>query len=176
MNEFDKEYWDKRNGIEQKHYHETLLWIDEFNPKNVLDYGCGRGERIHAFRYYGIPSYGFDISEYAIENACGLAKGFTSTDLPERTYDLVICYDVLEHLTPKEITDTLEKIRKYASNIVLFSICMEGDPNFNKDPTHKTKRSRSWWEWQIEKAGFKIEKIPNSFWFKDQLVLAKCQE
>src|SRR3990167_6715050 len=98
MNDFGKSYHEDRK-IEDKHYMVTNHLLSLIpNINSAYEVGCGLGFWIHALRYYGVNAEGYDISEYCKINAYDLAKGFVSNELSNKSYDLVLSMDVLEHL------------------------------------------------------------------------------
>ncbi len=86
--------------------------------KDILDYGCGDGW--YAARFTAIGSVtGIDISERAI----GFAKLIVpegkflvdrsiSILLPDRSYDIVVCLQVLEHLPEADVAAALLEFRR----------------------------------------------------------------
>lgn len=176
---YDSEYWTGRNFEPDKYGLMTFQWMEHFEPHSVLDYGCGKGFHVHCWRSENIDAIGYDISQFAIENAYELAKGHTFMTLPDNQFDLVTCLDVLEHVeenSARAIIKELFEKTKDGGNC-LFSICMYShgrkDANFDLDKTHILLRSRDWWEHEIAKAGFEICSVPESFFFKEQFVVAK---
>jgi len=182
--EFDKEYWNKMGGVmEQKHYKEALDWLEFFEPKNALVVGCGLGHRVFTLNYYEVDAEGCDVSEHAIKQAskviypdlekqfkvCGIDK----LDYPDNSFDLVVCYDVAEHLEPSMIAKAMQEMSRVCKKNVIFSICMSGDPNYHRDKTHKTCRSRAWWVNELKVAGFEMELLPGHFWFQSQLLAGR---
>ena len=76
--------------------------VRDIRPSTVLDVGCAMGFLVEALRQRGVDAFGVDVSEYAIQNVhpdiqpyCWVAS---VTDPPPRTYDLIVCIEVLEHL------------------------------------------------------------------------------
>jgi len=93
------------------------------NIKTVADVGCGNGIFVaYLKKFYNIKLYGFDASEYALEQALqnGFDKIFLSKDFnanplqaEDNYFDFVFNKDVLEHLIDsafliKEITRILK--------------------------------------------------------------------
>jgi SAM-dependent methyltransferase len=176
----DDELYFQNRGLEVKHFIDASHWKDYFKCNNVLEIGCGLGHRVYALRSYGVNAYGFDINKWAIENNPYSNEWFLQKDITipweqSHTYDLLILYDVLEHIEEDKINIAL--LNCFNSLLdkkhVLFSIPFLGDPNLEKDSTHKTKKSREWWIEQIQKAGFKIIEIPKHFLFNHQLIIAE---
>lgn len=175
MNEYEQDYF-KDRPMEQKYWTMSMQWIRFLkldDPDTMFDYGCGMGYYIHCFKYFGIDSYGFDISKFAGENGYGLAEGRITNDIKSETnkYSLVLCIDVLEHLEGKEIDDCIDKLISLSDKYILMSICMFGDPNFERDPTHKTLRTKEWWTHQFAKRGLKQIPTPEYFLFNPQFLI-----
>ena len=76
-------------------------------PPRILDIGCGNGSITFPLASLGYPITGIDVSNASISHAAGkcpfrnarfLAHDLSQSPLPER-YDLIICSEVLEHLS-----------------------------------------------------------------------------
>lgn len=169
---FDAEYWKGKGGLEQKHYYQVMRWMEFFKPDKVLDFGCGRGAYVYAFRYYGVSAEGFEPSKAAVDTALTPV----SSVKPSGVYDLVVCYDVFEHVPEAEVNDFLKELRGYAKEWLLVSVCAAGDPNFKLDSTHKTFKTMAWWKNEVSKAGFEVVETPKSFLFPEQLIVAKVKK
>jgi len=55
----------------------------------------------------------------------------------------------------------------------LFSIPFIGDPNLEKDPTHKIKQTKEWWLNKLKEHGFKIVETPKYFLYWPQIIVAQ---
>ena len=115
------------NQRSQSFYDQVLNWL----PKNIngpfLDIGCGRGELVIALGRFGKEAYGIDYSKAAID-LCrrSLNKQLTvvkslihfqkadCTILPfaGQTFNGIFLLDIVEHLTPKQLKDTLAEISR----------------------------------------------------------------
>ncbi len=159
--------------MEAKHLMQVVSWAEFFEPKHVFDYGCGTGEYVHIWRDLGVVAFGFDISKHAVSNSYG---GYCFNEFPAESvrFDLVSCYDVLEHLTEEEVDQALANINQHASKWILFSICMAGDPNFALDKTHVLQRSRSWWKEKLSKY-WDVFDAPENFSYSHQLLVCKVR-
>ncbi len=85
----------------------AIRHIDALTPKprTALEIGCGVGDFLQVLERRDIRCWGSDVSE----NAIGLAKShlknstvstgiLTRLTYPEQTYDLAVCWEVLEHV------------------------------------------------------------------------------
>lgn len=177
--EYDRNYFIGRT-LEDKNFKMSLQWIDFFEPKKVLDVGCGVGNFVRAFREYGIETFGIDLSKYAIEEASSEVKKYLKVENCTmlghhrnfyKDFDLVMSIDLMEHLNLKEIDLTIDGLVSVTNKYLLLSICMFGDPNFELDETHITKRTREWWVYQFEKRGVREIEVPEEFLFRNQLLI-----
>jgi hypothetical protein len=86
---YDLEYFERMLRLNSKTAEEICRirwgWIEEVQPKVVLDWGSGCGF-FRAWRPEGIEVYSYDIGPYP------------QTGIPLKIFDLLCCYDVLEHL------------------------------------------------------------------------------
>jgi hypothetical protein len=86
---YDLEYFEKMLRLNSKTAEEICRirwnWIEEVQPKTVLDYGSGVGF-FRAYRPNGIEVYTYDIGQYP------------QTGMAMRVYDVICFWDVLEHI------------------------------------------------------------------------------
>lgn len=115
--EYDKNYFEKTaedTGIILKE--RRPLWrrwvkiIQKYKASGkLLDVGCGEGFFLaYAGRYY--DAHGIDISEYAIREAKYRANQVTislgdatNLDYKNESFDIVTCFDLLEHLPDPQL-------------------------------------------------------------------------
>lgn len=111
---FDKEYFlaGTKSNYNESYFNWELMGenylrvageiINKFNAKKILDVGCALGMLVKALRECGADAHGIDISNWAIENGFGNCQvcDLTKDKIPfeDNHFDLVICFDVLEHL------------------------------------------------------------------------------
>lgn len=177
---FEEEYFKDRNPVlEPKHEYEVRKWIQYFSLQphdKVFVHGCGYGQRLHWFRELGVDAWGMDVSQYAIDNAYGKAKGkilswLPCSDTTKGSYDLVISVDVLEHLDESllRLSDTVRKLSELAVKAI-YGITYIDNHNFPKDPTHITGKTKK--EWKNYLSGFydRVYDAPND-WYESDMYL-----
>ena len=177
---FDDEIYFNNRGLELKHLVDAADWKQYFKPERVLVIGDGLAVRTFALRRYGVMAFGFDISDYAVKNNIG-QYGIMDywqedlTELPGTTedHDLVIAYDVLEHIPKEKIDIALNKIKNNCTRWLLVSVPTIGDPNLKADDTHKIKETKEWWLAKIQEHGFKIVPTPQYFLFANQVIIGE---
>jgi len=175
----DELYFRNRMLLEEKHWRDCYYWKVFFKPKNCLIVGCGMAQRVFTMNALGVDCKGFDISKFAITYTpykTIKSKLFVDdiVNLQHRgKYDLVVCYDVLEHIEENNVDKALKNIYNLTNKYALFGITFKDNPNFDLDPTHKTGKSRDWWIDKIKGSGFKIIETPNHFLFKEQIIIGK---
>jgi cytidyltransferase-like protein len=131
---------DTRREIEGPH---PRILAETFPRMSMLDVGCGPGYLVQLLKELGVDAGGCDPSEAAV----ALAESRTvvhmdARNVPSRMADVVICREVLEHLTVDQITamvaDLFRIARKYVyittrfSHMAVFD-CQTSD---DLDPTH----------------------------------------
>jgi len=171
----DEIYFANR-GLEIKHFMDATNWKAFFNPRDVLEVGCGLGPRVGAMRAIEIDAKGIELSKWAVENS--LCKGYvTQGDIVNyediKKYDLIICYDILEHISYNDIDKVVDNIIKLMKRNILVSVPYKGTPNCDNDSTHKIKESREWWLSLFMKRGLIPVDVPKNFLYPEQLLIFK---
>ena len=131
---FDKEYFDRYCGPVPQ-VRGTGVWesafaeagaglVTTFQPKRVLDVGCGMGFLVEQLRDLGVEAYGTDISTYALDNAREDVRPFirpaSAVDPIDGRYDVITCLGVAEHVPS---ADAAQLVHNLCSNTdeVIFS-------------------------------------------------------
>lgn len=163
--------------LEGKHFIDARMWLDQFKPDSVLMVGDGLGHRSFALATYGADVEAFDINQWAVDHCPyamlkgKLKEGNILDYVPEKKHDLVVAYDILEHLEPEDLDIALQNLFDWTSKAVLISVPVIGDPNLEADPTHKSKFTKDEWKKKIADAGFEVQDAPNHFLYRDQLIV-----
>jgi SAM-dependent methyltransferase len=91
----------------------------------ILDVGCGRGVLLSSLADRGHEVHGMDVSETALAGAdpraqFKVAGCLTECDYPDRHFDQVILWHVLEHLTnPREVLAEIHRILKPGGQVIV---------------------------------------------------------
>lgn len=114
------------------------------NPATVLDVGCAKGMLVQALREKGVDAIGFDLSEHAIETSHPDVRPHLSvasaTEPIAGHYALVTCIEVLEHMSPGQAQQAIDRISEVTDR-VLFS----SSPSDHREPTHVNPRPTATW-------------------------------
>lgn len=128
----------------------------------ILDFGCAKGYLVKAFRLLHREAYGFDISDYARENAHDDIRKYVSNDL--RMWggmDWVISKDVFEHISYEEIDKWISDLSKISKNaFVIVPLGENGRyivPAYELDATHIIRENLEWWKKKLEENGFHVK-------------------
>ena len=117
-------------------------FMEEWNPETCLDYGCGKGVILSAFKenYPDTTFTGYDVAveEYSAE--------------PEGKFDLVFSNDVLEHIEPFFIDKVLQHINTLSKKYVWLRIDTLPARKFLSDGrnAHILLKDADWWERKIQ--------------------------
>jgi SAM-dependent methyltransferase len=141
----------------------VLDYVDNLEFEDILDIGCGLGHFCSAMLDRGKRAVGVDISRIAIEKArerdprlcitCGSIPGFVN----DHQFDLVTCFDVLEHLPVILVERGLTALRDYGKRCVM-GIAWSGSRVAGK-VLHLCVRPETWWVGKLHEIFRVVEKI-----------------
>jgi SAM-dependent methyltransferase len=139
-----------RRRIEAKN---PSLIRDVFQPTRVLDLGCGPGALMHLLWELGVNVEGIDFAESSrqiatpeVRDRIAIGLVTDSTLKPENAYDLVICREVLEHLTVLQVRQAVANMARMTSKFIYVTTRFHPSPaslldfttQFDVDPSHIT--------------------------------------
>lgn len=121
-------------------------FIKEKNPNSILDFGCGKGNLVSTLKekYPDKQIYGYDPAnpEFDKEVPC---------------VDMVVSTDVLEHVEPEHIEDTLEMLSlkgKFHYHLISCAPAKLILPDGRN--AHLIQEGPDWWRPRFEKLGYEI--------------------
>jgi 2-polyprenyl-3-methyl-5-hydroxy-6-metoxy-1,4-benzoquinol methylase len=138
------ENFGKRKNLPR--YLETI--IDNHNPSSILDFGCGVGSLIRTLK-----------SKYPQKNVCGYDPGNKNflNKFENQKFDLVVSTDVLEHIEPEFLDQTLEFLKE-KSNRCYHLIALAPSKVILPDGrnAHLILKSKDWWRNKFIKLGYTV--------------------
>lgn len=138
-----------RRQIEGRNPH---LIKEVFQPRRVLDLGCGPGALMHLLCEIGVDCDGIDFAKSSKALATPEVRdritiGSVMDPIkPDNAYDLVICREVMEHLTVLQVRRAVANIARMTSKHVYVTTRFHPSPahlldvttQFDVDPSHIT--------------------------------------
>ncbi len=104
-------------------YGHYLKIIREYNPKSILDVGCGNGRMLQKLGENGFSARGIDLSKKMVEIAKKKGVDAREQNISEvdEQFDMVIAVaDVLNYMDKKELSRFLGYIKKALKNGGIF--------------------------------------------------------
>lgn len=83
--------------------------------ERVIEIGASRGYYCKALRMLGIEAYGYDISEWAVQNCHPDVKPFMSTYLNGANFDVAWSKDCWEHISESDLKPLIKHLCKVTS-------------------------------------------------------------
>lgn len=123
--------------------------------QSVADMGCGAGAAMMALRARGYHVVGVDFVDAGARpliSAC-------LWDMPWVQVDYAICVDVMEHIPPEYISQTLTNITRCAEHGTYFQIAMFPDhfgPKLLGEPLHLSLFDELQWTYMFSECGITI--------------------
>jgi SAM-dependent methyltransferase len=124
-----------------------------FQPGKVLDLGCGPGALMHLLWELGVDVEGIDFAESSrqlatpqVRDRITVGQVTDPTLKPAHAYDLVICREVLEHLTVLQVKQAVANMARLTSRFIYVTTRFHPSPaslldfttQFDVDPSHIT--------------------------------------
>lgn len=137
--------------LQQQRFYNEKVMMTIFallgKPTSMLDLGCGDGTMVKMAKGLGIGAVGVDI----LDTADVVHDLTTPLELGEKTFDLILCIEVAEHL-PKSAASTLMwSIGRYAhpNSRLVFSAAMPGQGGNN----HLNEQPPRYWRSMLYEIG-----------------------
>lgn len=111
--------------------------IEEYNIKSILDFGCGKGNVMNALmvKYPYIQVYGYDPGR----------EGYDK--LPDNV-DMIISTDVLEHIEPELLDETIKDLGRRTNKVMYHLIACHKSKKSLPDGrnAHLIVEKPDWWQ------------------------------
>lgn len=105
----------------QTRFKKGIEFVKHFQPKSILDYGCGDATFLYFLKDLVVHKFGLEVDTTQLELLKSRFKGephfnfYHIQDSITEKFDLVTCFEVLEHCTDENIEKILEKLASLAN-------------------------------------------------------------
>lgn len=140
----------------------TIRKIKQLNPSTVLDVGAGMGDYLELIKTYMGDEVKVDaievwqpyVEKYKLKERYDNLFVLDAREFNDFKYDLVICGDVLEHMSENDAVELWNKISKSAKNaIISIPIIYHPQDEYDNNP----------YEVHVEE-NWNVEKVLNKFY------------
>lgn len=129
---YNENFYSKRNSDTEKSASRILsILFSYFQPKSMIDFGCGVGtwlnigNQLGVSDYLGIEGDWLDKKHLVIKEDSFRHRNLTTQIRLPKRYDLAISLEVAEHIDEKFASLFIENLTK-ASDVILFSAAIPG--------------------------------------------------
>lgn len=168
-NFFDKDYF--QGGIKSPYIDYELCKKDVerlgsvilkyFYPRKFLEVGCAYGFLPKFLRKKGIRAFGIDISEFAVkkgnEKYIKVGDIRNLKDFTSQEFDMVLCSEVLEHISEKDIEKSIRELWRVSSKFLILTINLDENDKY-LDLSHISIFPLAYWEEKFRKLSLKRDK------------------
>ena len=146
-----------------------------FNPRSIIDFGCGTGDILAHFQARGISVFGIDGSKACLKCLTISKNNFMLFDLRNRyksnkKYDICICFEVGEHIEEKYSERLVENLTQ-SSSTILFTAAPPGQNGEH----HINLKPREWWVEKFLEYSFSFDKQLTNRLIKDMEKIPNIQ-
>jgi SAM-dependent methyltransferase len=125
-----------------------------FEPRSVIDVGCGAGTLLARFKENGLEVKGLEYSDAGIarcrEKGIVVDKFDLETDEPiQGTWDVTVSFEVAEHL-PESLADNYVRVISRFSPVVIMSAATVGQGGHD----HVNEQPHEYWIEKMQRQGF----------------------
>lgn len=153
----------------------------ELKPRSVLDVGCSLGWSVEFFAKRGIQSCGIDVSETAITKGRRLGRdcrlgSATAIPFADRSIDLIVCTDCLEHMRPEDVDTAVNELTRVADKWLALKINPRRDRNkwwkfVGQSDLHLALMPIDQWISKFKARGFEVLKLDAD---REEMVLKRA--
>jgi trans-aconitate methyltransferase len=120
---------------------DIALLIEKYQVGSILDFGCGKGHMVLALKekYPNIIVYGFD-------------PGMESFDDLPKNVDMIFSFDVLEHIEPELLDQTLVDLAQRTNKVMYHLIACHPAKKSLSDGrnAHLIVETPEWWKQKLQ--------------------------
>jgi cyclopropane fatty-acyl-phospholipid synthase-like methyltransferase len=138
--------------------------LAEFEPKTVLDVGCGSGAVLAEFARRGVGACGLERAEAGLARCRQLGLEVEAFDLEQRTAserraDVVLSTEVAEHL-PEKYADRFVELLSASAPVVVMTAATPGQGGTG----HVNEQPNEYWIEKLARRGFEYRVTTTRAW------------
>jgi uncharacterized ubiquitin-like protein YukD len=132
-----KSYLQGNHGKEAEHIIRLL------KPTSIIDIGCGSNLFCKQTIKDSVPCIGIDFAGNYKDMYGDICVGLTN--IADKQFDLVTCFDTLEHLIPSCVENALIEMQRISDRFILQIDYKESILSVLDSSLHQTVKGKGWW-------------------------------
>jgi trans-aconitate methyltransferase len=120
---------------------DIALLIEKYQVSSILDFGCGKGHMVLALK-----------EKYPNITVCGFDPGMESFDALPKNVDMIFSFDVLEHIEPELLDQTLVDLAQRTNKVMYHLIACHPAKKSLSDGrnAHLIVETPEWWKQKLQ--------------------------
>jgi SAM-dependent methyltransferase len=134
----------------------TSYLIQRFNPRSVLDLGCGMGHYLKHFAANGCRAVGVEGSAVGLaripDAVVAMQHDLRKPLIVNQRFDLVMSVEVAEHVPKKYSRNLVRSLCRHSNGLIVFTAAPPGTPGDD----HINCRERGFWDALFDEQGYEF--------------------
>ena len=134
------------------HGAKALPIVAEWQPRNLVDVGCGWNEFKHKVLALETPPQEVVGLDFACPGADLIADA-VSLPFARKQFDTLTAFDMLEHLHPDQVETVLAEMARVSERFIFSISYVDSVNRWQGETLHPTVRPEGWWLRRLMQAG-----------------------
>jgi predicted TPR repeat methyltransferase len=155
---YDEQYFGERMGWKDEVYSVIAQSIiKHFDPKSLIDIGCGNGVLLESLRAYNVTTKGIEGSINGVQICTTKGLNVAQYDLRKKivhtdTFDVAVSIEVAEHIEEEYVDIFIDNVCSFSDTIILTASPVDDGGVYH----HNVKDKTYWKEKFLERNYYEV--------------------